>query len=191
VQPCDTFTAAVVVSIGRSGCIKKEELGMSSATKVLVLDTDDESAVRAVVSEFANTWNRHDMKAMHELNTQDVEWINVTGNHWRGDAAVYKGHDTIHRTIFANTVMSVEGALVRAIAPGVAVAVATMMFGPVMTPSGEELRELKTRGSFILVKRDSVWKIAHFQNTSVDAEAEQNDPITWDSSGYLPGHNDE
>jgi uncharacterized protein (TIGR02246 family) len=181
----------VVVAIGRSGCTKKEELGMSSATKVLVLDTDDESAVRAVVSEFANTWNRHDMKAMHELNTQDVEWINVTGNHWRGDAAVYKGHDTIHRTIFANTEMSVEGALVRAIAPGVAVAVATMMFGPVMTPSGEELRELKTRGSFILVKRDSVWKIAHFQNTSVDAEAEQNDPITWDSSGYLPGHNGE
>jgi hypothetical protein len=85
--------------------------------------------------------------------------------------------------------MSVERVLMRAIAPGVAVAVATMIFGPVMTPSGEELRELKTRGSFILVKHDGAWKIVHFQNTSVDAEAEQNDPITWDSSGYLPGRN--
>jgi hypothetical protein len=64
-----------------------------------------------------------------------------------------------------------------------------MMFGPVMTPSGEELRELKTRGSFILVKHEGAWKIAHFQNTTVDAEAEQNDPITWDASGYLPGRN--
>jgi uncharacterized protein (TIGR02246 family) len=60
--------------------------------------TDDESAVRALVSEFANTWNRHDMKAMHELDTGDVEWINITGNYWRGKAAVYKGRDTIHRT---------------------------------------------------------------------------------------------
>ena len=34
---------------------------------------DDESAVRAIVNEFANTWNRHDMKAMHELDTEDVE----------------------------------------------------------------------------------------------------------------------
>jgi len=60
----------MVVAIGRSGCAKKEELGMSSETKVLVLDTD------------------------------------------------------------------------------------------------------------ILVKRDGAWKSVHFQNTSVDAEAEQNDPIT-------------
>jgi hypothetical protein len=29
--------------------------------------------VRSVVKEFANTWNRHDMKAMHELDTDDVE----------------------------------------------------------------------------------------------------------------------
>ena len=70
-----------------------------------VFSADDESAVRSLVNEFANTWNRHDMKAMHELDTDDVEWINVTGNDWRGKATVYKGHDTIHRTIFANTRM--------------------------------------------------------------------------------------
>ena len=118
-----------------------------------------------------------------------MEWINVTGNHWRGKATAYKGHDTIHRTIFAKTEMSVEHAVIRAIAPDVAVAVATMKFGPVIVPSGQELRELKTRGSFILVKHDRTWKIAHFHNTSVDPEAEQNDPVTRDATGYLPGRN--
>ena len=49
---------------------------------------DEESAVRMVVSAFADSWNRHDMKAMHDLNTEDVEWINVTGNYWRGNDAV-------------------------------------------------------------------------------------------------------
>ena len=38
-----------------------------------------------------------------------------------------------------------------------------------------------------MVKRDGIWKIAHFQNTIVDLEAEKNDPITWDETGYLPG----
>ena len=162
---------------------------MSTLPKPLSFSSADESAVRTVVSEYANTWNRHDMKGMHDLNTEDVEWINVTGNHWRGWATVYKGHDTIHRTIFAKTEMSVEHTVIRAIAPDVAVAVATMKFGPVIIPSGQELRELKTRGSFILVKHDGTWKIAHFHNTSVDPEAEQNDPVTWDATGYLPGRN--
>lgn len=151
------------------------------------LTAADESAVRAVVLEFASTWNRHDMKAMHELNTADVEWINVTANHWRGNAAVRKGHDTIHRTIFAKTDMSVDQTLVRAVAPNVAIAVATMKFGPVTTPLGQVLPELRARGSFTMVKEGEGWKIAHFQNTNIDADAEKNDPITWDETGFLPG----
>jgi uncharacterized protein (TIGR02246 family) len=162
---------------------------MGNEPRSPAFDAEDESAVRAVVSEFANTWNRHDMEAMHRLNTEDVEWVNVSGNHWRGNPAVYKGHDTIHRTIFAKTDMSVEGTVVRALAPDVAVVVATMKFGPVVMPSGQELPELKTRGSFIVVRREGIWKIAHFHNTSVDPEAEQHDPVTWDDTGFLPGRN--
>ena len=160
---------------------------MSIASTTLNLNSVDETAIREVVAKFASTWNRHDMVGMHELDTEDVEWINVTGNHWRSKAAVYKGHDTIHRTIFAKTEMSVESAVIRVIAPDVAVAVATMKFGPVIIPSGQEIPELKTRGSFILVNHGGTWKIAHFQNTSVDPEAEKNDPVSWDATDYLPG----
>lgn len=143
--------------------------------------------MRGIVAEFANTWNRHDMKGMHELNTDDVEWINVAANHWRGNSAVWKGHSTIHRTVFAKTDMGVEKILVRSIAPGVALAVATMKVGPVTTPTGEVLAELRTRGTFTMVKQGAAWKIAHFQNTSIDAIAEKNDLITWDETGFLPG----
>ena len=30
------------------------------------------------------------MRGMHELDTEDVEWINISGNHWRGKDIVYK-----------------------------------------------------------------------------------------------------
>src|SRR4029078_9919347 len=102
--------------------------GMGNQPESPALTADDEAAVRAVVSEFAETWNRHDMEAMHRLNTGDVEWVNVSGNHWRGNPAVYKGHDTIHRTIFAKTGMSIEGVVGRAIASDAVVAATPRQF---------------------------------------------------------------
>jgi uncharacterized protein (TIGR02246 family) len=187
-QPWANRTAvAILVAVAASGCIDRES-GMNSRQSIArSLDADDDSAVRLIVAQFADAWNRHDMNAMHALDTDDVEWINVTANHWRGKAAVYKGHDTIHRTIFAKTDMSILDAAARSLAPGVAVVVATMKFGPVISPTGQTAPELKTRGTFTMVKRDGIWKIAHFQNTSVDLDAEKDDPITWDETGFLPG----
>lgn len=178
---------ALVMIVGLTAAASPQKKGGSVKVKPHALSAADESSVRAVVSEFAATWNRHDMKAMHALNTEDVEWINVVGNHWRGNAAVYRGHDAIHRTICAETTMHVDNVIVRFIDPGVAIAVATMRFAPAPTPSGQVLPEMKTRGSFILVKQGGTWKIAHFQNTTVDPDAEKHDPATWDETGFVPG----
>jgi len=150
---------------------------------------DDESAVRALVNEFADSWNRHDMNAMHNLDTADVEWINVVGHHWRGTPTVYKGHEAIHKGMSAKTSMSVESATIRAIAPTVAMAVATMHFLPSLDPLYSWMPAVKTRGSFTMVKRDGVWKIAHFQNTVIDPKAENDDAPKWSATGFPPpGH---
>ena len=150
---------------------------------------EDESAVRALVNEFSNTWNRHDMKAMHELDTEDVEWINVVGHDWRGKANVYKGHVAIHKGMCAKTSMSVESATIRSIAPTVAVAVATLQSGPSLDPRYSWVVAVKTRGSFTMVKRDGIWKIAHFQNTVIDPKAENDDLPKFDTTGFPPpGH---
>ena len=150
------------------------------------LSADDESAVRALVNEFANTWNRHDMKAMHELDTEDVEWINVVGHCWRGKATVYKGHVAIHKGMSATTSTSVESATIRSIAPTVAVAVATMHFGASLDPRYSWVVAAKTRASFTMVKRDGIWKIVHFQNTLIDPKAENEDIPKFADTGFPP-----
>lgn len=149
-------------------------------------DSSDRQAVGAVVAGYASSWNSRDMKAMHDLDTEDVEWINVAANSWKGRTAVQTGHDTILRTIFSKTMVTVLSTEIRPLAPGVAVAVATMRFAPLVDTSGHELAEIKTRGSFTMVKHDGVWKIAHFQNTTIDPVAAQNDPITWEGGEKLP-----
>jgi uncharacterized protein (TIGR02246 family) len=159
------------------------------ANTLQTLSADDESAVRALVNEFANTWNRHDMKAMHELDTEDVEWVNVVGHHWRGKANVYKGHTAIHKGMCATTTMSVESATIRSIAPNVAIAVATLHFGASTDPHFSWVVANKTRASFTMVKRDGIWKIAHFQNTVIDPKAENDDETKFDATGFPPpGH---
>ena len=183
----NVFTS-VAVSIAAFLCLTAcSGKPLHSGHGPVLLSSQDEAAVRAVVSEFTGAWNRHDMAAMHDLNTTDVEWVNVTANHWQGNPTVYKGHDALHRTIFAKTTMRVENTSIRAVAPDVAIAVATMKFAPVTIPSGQVIPELRTRGSFSMVRRGGAWKIAHFQNTTIDADAEKNDPATWDQTKFVPG----
>jgi uncharacterized protein (TIGR02246 family) len=160
--------------------------GAATTSAPPVLSAADESAVRGLVSEFANTWNRHDMKAMHELDAEDVEWINVVGQHWRGRTTVFKGHTAIHKGMSAGTSMSVESATIRPIAPSVAIAVATMHFGASANPRFAWVIAAKTRGSFTMVKRDGSWKIVHFQNTVIDPKAEHDDVPSFDATGFPP-----
>ncbi len=184
----DRAIMAMLAVLALSGCTTRESAtGDSAMTSApAAFSVADESAVRALVNEFANTWNRHDMNAMHELDTEDVEWINVVGHHWRGKAMVYKGHDVLHRSMAAKSDMSVESAIVRPIAPTVAVAVATMHFGANLDPRWPTGPAAKTRGTFIMVKRDGIWKIVHFQNTIINPATENNDLINWDEATLLP-----
>jgi uncharacterized protein (TIGR02246 family) len=154
------------------------------------LSADDETAVRGLVNAFADAWNRHDMKAMHELDTDDVEWVNVVGHYWRGKETVRKGHTAIHKGMEAKTSMSVESTSIHPIAPNVAVVVATLHFfrmptDPLYTGNGDPM-DTKTRGSFTMVKRNGVWKIAQFQNTVIDPKAEHDDLPSFAETGFFP-----
>ena len=169
-----------------SGCGIQDSAVASAAP---AFSAEDEAAVRVLVNEFANTWNQHDMKAMHELNTEDVEWINVVGHQWRGNPTVAKGHTAIHKGMSAQTSASIESATVRSIAPNVAVAVATMRFEATPNPHYPWVVSGKSRGSFTTVKNNGTWKITHFHNTSIDPKAENDDLPSFDAVGFPPpGH---
>jgi len=177
---------AMLVVIALSGCGARDSATTSAPP---AFSATDQSAVLALVNEFANTWNRHDMKAMHELNTEDVEWINVVGHQWRGNPTVARGHTAIHKGMVAQVSMSIESTTIRPIAPNVAVVVAKMHFDASPDPRFPWVAKAKTRGSFTAVKTDGIWKIAHFQNTNIDPQAENDDLPSFDEVGFPPpGH---
>jgi uncharacterized protein (TIGR02246 family) len=137
----------------------------------------DEQAIRAVVTEYSATWNRHDMGAMAELFTDDAHWVNIVGWHWRGKTAVVTGHEEIHSTFFHKTEIGIAGVELRTIAPGVAAAVVLLKVGPFTPPDGVRRPESEDRLSLVLTKRNGRWRITHGHNTVIDPAARPFNPI--------------
>jgi len=58
-----------------------------------------EEQVRAAVSRFAEAWNRHDMDAFGALFAQDADFVNVTGQLWKGRREIQRRHSYLHGAI--------------------------------------------------------------------------------------------
>ena len=63
----------------------------------------DEASIRGLFTAYQSDWNHHDIQAMGNLFTEDAEWINVVGMHWRGKPDIVKVHEVYHRLLFAKT----------------------------------------------------------------------------------------
>ncbi|MEO6280643.1 SgcJ/EcaC family oxidoreductase [Roseateles sp.] len=151
------------------------------------LSAADEGAVKALTGSFVDAWNRHDMKALHDIDTDDVQWLNVVGHSWVGKTTVYRGHSAFHKRIASHSTVRIEQLDIRPLAPGVAVAVAVMHFRDVPGPDGQAAGPVtKTRASFIAVKRQGSWKIGHFQNTAIEPRFENDDLPNWPEAESPP-----
>jgi uncharacterized protein (TIGR02246 family) len=151
--------------------------------------TSDEPGIRAAVVAFQEAWNHHDMKAMANVFTEDADLINVVGTRWQGRADIVKALGVFHREMFKNEQIHLGQITIRSVAPNVAVAVAVQTgSGEMVLPDG--LGPRKPLGeqldTFVLVNRDGTWKVAHAQNTTVNAQAQAFDPIKTNWNGELP-----
>jgi len=177
------FSLAIAVN-GTALNAAPEEAALAPTTQPAPISSD-EAAMRAVVESFCDSWTRHDMESMHALVTDDVEWVNVVGNDWRGLAEVNKGHANFHHFLAARTTCLVESFAVHPIAPDVAVAVTAFHFGGV-GPDGTA-EDTRTRSSMVMVRKDGEWKIVHQQNTIINPATQgPADPLNFDEKTGLP-----
>lgn len=146
---------------------------------------DNDTAVRKVVNAFPDAWNRHDMNAFGALFAADADFVNVTGTHWHGRAAIQLNHAFSHGTIpvdspgvalpklaygiFKTSILHFTQADVRFLRKDVAVA-------QVQT----ELLDARTkdpRRSFLVIaltEDAGHWLIAVAQNTEINRPPELN-----------------
>ena len=151
----------------------------STAFAAEPLRSSEESIARAVAC-FPDGWNRRDMTAFGQCFTTDADFVNVTGQWWKGRVSIERNHAFLLGTIdqsdidsvtistrnygvFKGTTLTFQSSELRPLRPDVVVArVSWQITGDARTP--------QSRGGLlmlVLTATDGVWKIAAVQNTEI------------------------
>jgi len=174
-----TITAAVLLASAAILALAPPAVAQTTASAQLqgALTKDDNQAIRKTLMGYETAWNTHDMKAFGSLITEDAEWINIVGMHWRGRDAVVKAHAIFHEIMFKNHQLKTDDIKVRSLGGRHAIAVVTTTNDAFTTPDGHVMERAQNRLTYVLSNGPDGWKIAHGHNVRVDAAAANNDPV--------------
>ena len=125
----------------------------------------DEAEIRDLQARQQQAWNRHDAKAYAALFTEDGDVVNVVGWWWKGRSEIETQLTAAYAVVFRDSTLRIDDVQVRLLARDVAVAHVRWSMEGAKTPPGipEPRRGIQIQ---VLQKRDRVWRIAAFQNTS-------------------------
>jgi uncharacterized protein (TIGR02246 family) len=126
---------------------------------------DDESAVRNVLAEYEVSWNGQDMAAFGPLFTEDCDYVNIAGVHWKGVQEIVQRHAELFQQRLKTAVRKLTGVEVRFSTPDVALVHATWDVTGSSRPTGEAVPVLKEITTMVMVKTNGQWLITAFQNT--------------------------
>ena len=128
-------------------------------------ENDDESVVRNVLAEYTVSWNRHDTAAVGRLFTENGDYVNVAGVHWKGVQEIVQRQAELFQNRLKTAVRRLTGAEVRFSTPDVALVHATWDVTGWSRPTGEAVPVLKEITTMTMVKTDGKWLITAFQDT--------------------------
>ncbi|HEX8821013.1 MAG TPA: SgcJ/EcaC family oxidoreductase [Archangium sp.] len=131
----------------------------------------DEAALRKLVADQTEAWNRSDAAAWSKDFSQDAAFINIVGSVFNGREEIEKRHAFVFNTLFKGS--RTEVTVTRLLFLDTAVAVVDMehvVTGYAGLPPGVQATEsgvLKTRMRYVMKKSGKKWEIVAGQNTDV------------------------
>jgi uncharacterized protein (TIGR02246 family) len=122
----------------------------------------DRAALENIVRQLEAAWNAMDGSAFAAPFAADADFVNIRGEHFRGQAAIAAGHAAIFQTIYAGSTnhCTVEGA--RLLRPEVAL---VRVHSMLEAPHGPLAGRHGARFSLVLTKEGGGWEIAALHNT--------------------------
>jgi uncharacterized protein (TIGR02246 family) len=126
---------------------------------------EDEEAIKKVIMEMTEGFNKHDAKAATRMYTPDADLITVRGERYKGAAEMEKGLAAIFATRAKNAVLQTLSVSVRSIRPDVALAHVTNELSGLVSPDGQQLPAHQELSLRVLVKENGTWRVAAFHNT--------------------------
>ena len=123
-----------------------------------------EDIATEVIGRLERAWNEADGRAYGEPFTADADFVDIRGEHHRGQKAIASGHQAIFDSIYRGSSADYELIQARELSDDVTLAHAT---GVLRVPSGPLAGEHSAVQSLVLARGSDGWKIAGFHNTLV------------------------
>lgn len=127
----------------------------------------DEEAVRKLIVEMTEGFNRHDARASTRMYLSDADLVTVRGERFRGTVEFEKGLASIFATRAREATHRTLNVSVRFIRPDVALAHVTNELSGLIAPDGQRPPPHQELSLRVFVKEDGAWRVAAFHNTLV------------------------
>ncbi len=136
--------------------------------------TEDQEAVSALAPQWAEAWNRGDAKAIGDMYTDDADYIEMTGQAFKGRAAIETAFADMMATMFEGTKISIEMTATRFIKPDLVVGDSNWEITGLPEMEGEAPPSNGT-STIVAVKQDGQWLITSHRSRIL-AAAPGSDP---------------
>lgn len=123
-----------------------------------------ENVTTELIGRLELAWNEADGRAFGEPFTADADFINIRGDHLRGQEAIAAGHQAIFDSIYKGSSTDFKLVRARELSDHVILAHATAVL---KVPSGPLAGEHNAVQTLVLVRGGDGWEIAGFHNTLV------------------------
>jgi uncharacterized protein (TIGR02246 family) len=133
---------------------------------LLGLEEGDRSAIRAVIKGYTHAWNQNGGKGFSNGFTEDADFVNIFGMHFKGKAEIEDRHLQILQNLMKGSSLKILDIRVREAKPGVAIALVHWSLDGYRNPFCEKPSEVR-EGLFthVFIKEADAWKITASQNT--------------------------
>ena len=130
------------------------------------LEEADQSAILAVINSYTHAWNQKAGKGFGDGFTEDADFVNVFGMHFKGKAEIEDRHLQILQTFLKGSSLKIMDTKVREAKPGVAIALVHWSLDGYCNPFCDKPSEVR-EGLFthVFIKVNNEWKITASQNT--------------------------
>lgn len=131
---------------------------------------DDENAVRKIVLDFQEDFNKGSFEKAETYATNDWVHINPGGGIDNGRESILKSVRGVHQSFLKGITMTTDSMEVRFIKPDVALVTAYHTMDDYMTPDSVKHVNQQQIKSYVIIKQDGKWMLTLDHNTIIQRQ---------------------
>jgi len=152
---------------------------LSSLTVLVHIDAAlanpaDEEAIAQIEQVWDDGWNRHDAKMMASVLAEDVDFVNVAGEWFKGRDAFQKHMARAHAESFAKSSRKTTDTEIKFLTPEIAVVHSGARISGDKAADGSVRPSRNVLMTRVVMKRGGTWVVVAAHNTNVVAAPEAN-----------------